>query len=83
MFTGTDPDRDAESFVQLIERKINFAPGDAPASAEQLSDYNFRKKALFSLHRGAACEWYGSNTEAATSWNDLKRFFYQIFRWTK
>ena len=24
-FSGTDPDQDAESFIQLIERKINFA----------------------------------------------------------
>ena len=29
-FSGTDPDQDAESFIQLIERKINFALGDAP-----------------------------------------------------
>ena len=32
-FPGTDPDQDAESFIQLIERKINFALGDAPADA--------------------------------------------------
>ena len=28
--SGTDPDRDAESFLHLIERKINFPLGDAP-----------------------------------------------------
>ena len=32
-FSGTDLDQDAESFIQLIERKINFAPGDAPGDA--------------------------------------------------
>ena len=30
---GTDPDQDAESFIQLIERNINFDLGDAPADA--------------------------------------------------
>ena len=35
-FSGTDPDQDAESFIQLIERKINFALGDAPADAGEL-----------------------------------------------
>ena len=32
-FSGTDPDVDVESFIQLIERKINYALGDAPADA--------------------------------------------------
>ena len=50
-FSGTDPDQDAESFVQLIERKINFALGDAPAAPDELIKYAFRKKALFLLHR--------------------------------
>ena len=36
-FFGTDPDQDAESFIQLIERKINFAPGDAPADAGEMA----------------------------------------------
>ena len=43
-FSGTDLDQDAESFVQLIERKINFALGDAPADPGDLVSYNFRKK---------------------------------------
>ena len=46
-FTGTDPDQDAESFVQLIERKINFALGDAPADLDDLISYTFRKKSTF------------------------------------
>ena len=48
-FSGTDPNQDAESFVQLIERKINFALGDAPADPDDLVSYTFRKKALFSF----------------------------------
>ena len=56
-FYGRDPDQDAESFIQLIERKFNFALLDAPADAGELVNYTFRKKALFSsLLRGAAAE---------------------------
>ena len=40
-FSGTDPDQDADSFIQLIERKINFALGDAPADAGDLVNYTF------------------------------------------
>ena len=29
-FSGTDPDQNAESFLQLIERKNKIALGDAP-----------------------------------------------------
>ena len=49
-FSGTDPDQDAESFVQLIERKINFALGDAPADPDDLVSYTFRKKAFSLLY---------------------------------
>ena len=53
-FSGTDPDQDAEPFIQLIEREINFALGDAG----ELVNYTFGKKALFSsLLRGPAAEW--------------------------
>ena len=65
-FSGTDPDQDAESFIQLIERKIIFAVGDAPANPDALANYTFRKKApVSSLLRGPAAEWYQSNVEAA------------------
>ena len=37
-FSGTDLDQDAESFIQLIERKINFALGDAPGDASELAN---------------------------------------------
>ena len=69
---GTDPEQDAELFKQLIERKTNFALGDALANPDALANYTFRKKALFSsLLRGPAAEWYENNVEAATPWNDI------------
>ena len=47
-FSGTHPDQDAESFIQLIERKINCALGDAPADAGELvSDILRKKSAVF------------------------------------
>ena len=79
-FSGTDPDQDAESFVQLIERKINFALGDAPADPDDLVSYTFRKKALFSsLLRGPAAEWYENNIENATTWADTREQFITRF----
>ena len=47
-FSGTDPDQHADSFIQLIEKKINFALGDASGDDVELANYTFRKKALFS-----------------------------------
>ena len=79
-FSGTDPDQDAESFVQLIERKINFALGDAPADPDDLISYTFRKKALFSsLLRGPAAEWYENIIENATTWADTREQFITRF----
>ena len=67
-FSGTDPDQDAESFIQLIERKINFVPGDAPGDLGELANYTFRKKALFaSLLGEPAAEWYENNVTPATT----------------
>ena len=67
-FSGTDPDQDAETFVQVKERKVNFALGDAPADPDDLANYTFRKKALFSsLLRGPAAEWSENNIENATT----------------
>ena len=75
-FSGTDLDQDAESCVQLIERKINFALGDAPADPDDLISYTFRKKALVSsLLRGPATEWYENNIENATTWADTREQF--------
>ena len=71
-FFGTDPDHDAESFIQLIERKISFALGDAPADAGELENYTLRKKALFSsLLRGPAAEWYESDITNAKTWENV------------
>ena len=79
-FSGTDPDQDAESFIQLIERKYNFALGDAPADAGELVTYTFRKKALFSfLHRGPAAAWYESNITSATTWENFRANFITRF----
>ena len=79
-FFGTDPDQDAESFVQLIERKINFALGDAPADLDDFVSYTFRIKALFSsLLRGPAAECYENNIENATTWADTREQFITRF----
>ena len=72
-FSGTDPDQDAETFIQLIERKINFAFGDVPGDAGVLKNYTFKKKALFSsLLRGPVAEWYESNITNATTWENVR-----------
>ena len=47
-FSGTDPDRDAETFIQIIERKIMFALGGAPADPDEFANYTFKNKAGFS-----------------------------------
>ena len=79
-FSGTDPGQDAESFVQPIERKINFALGDAPADPDDLVSYTFRKKALFSsLLRGTAAEWYENIIEIATTGADTREQFITRF----
>ena len=79
-FSSTDPDQDADSFIQLIERMINFALGDAPADAGELANYTFRKKALFSsLLRGPAVEWYESNITNATTWENVRTNFITRF----
>ena len=79
-FSGTDPDQGAESFVQLIERKINFALGDPPADPDDLVSYTFRKKELFSsLLQGPAAEWYENNIENATTWAATREQFITRF----
>ena len=79
-FSGTDPDQDAEPLIQLIERKINFALGDGPGDAGELANYTFRKKALFSsLLRGPAAEWYESNINNTTTWENVRTNFITRF----
>ena len=78
--SGTDPDQHAESFVQLIERKINLALGDAPADSDELVNYTLPKKSDFSsLLRGAAAEWYENNIENATTWLATREEFITRF----
>ena len=78
--SGTDPDQDAESFIQLIERKINFAPGDTPGDAGELANYTLRKKALFSsVLRGPVAEWYENNITNATTWENVRTNFITRF----
>ena len=78
-FSGTDLDQDAESFIQLIERQINFALGDAPGDAGELANYTFRKKAFSSLLRGPAAEWYENNITNATTWENVRTNFITRF----
>ena len=79
-FSGTDPDQDAESFIQQIERKIKFALRDAPGDAGELANYTFRKKALFSsLPRGPAAEWYENNITNAPTWENVRKNFITRF----
>ena len=60
-FSGTDPDQHAELFIQFIERKIDFALGDAPADADELLTTPPGRKPSSSLLRGPAAEWYENN----------------------
>ena len=80
-FSGTDPDQDAESFIRLIECKINFALGTEPEAGElEHAIYLFRKKALFSsLLRGPAAEWYGSTIQDAMTWDEVRTLFITRF----
>ena len=69
---GTVPKQDAESFIQLIERKINFAVGDALGDADDMANYTFKKRVLFwSLLQGPAAEWYENNITLATTWANV------------
>ena len=77
-FSGTDPDQDAETFIQLIQRKINFAVGNAPGDAGELANYTLRKKTLISsLLRGPAAEWYESNITSSTTWENVRTLDFQ------
>ena len=78
-FSGTDPDQNAESSIQLIEG-VQLCSGDEPADAGELVNYTFRKKALFSsLLRGLAVEWYESNFTNATTWENVRTSFITRF----
>ena len=72
-FFGTDPDQDADSFLQPIERKPNLALEDAPVYHGVFPNYTPQKSCF--LLRGLGAEWYGSNVEAATTWDYIKANF--------
>ena len=77
--SGTDPDQDAESFIRIIERKINFTLEDAPGDTGELTKYTLRKKAPFSsLLPGPAAEWYENNITNAT-WGNVRTNFITRF----
>ena len=79
-FSGTDPDQDAESFSQLIERKINFFLGYALGDANEFPSYTFRKKAIFSsLLPGPSADWYENNITNATTWENVRTNFIVTF----
>ena len=71
--SGADTDQETEFFIQSIERKINFALGDASGDAGELADYIFKKKALFSsLLGGPAAKWREKNFTNATTWENVR-----------
>ena len=75
-FSCTDPDQEVESFVQLIERKMNFAPADL----DDFASYPFRIKPLFSsLLQGPTGERYKKNIEKTTTWAATSKQFLTRF----
>ena len=78
--SGTDPDQDAEPFIQLVKWKKNFNLGDAPGHSAELANYTLRKKALFSsLLRGPAAMCYEKNITNATKWENVRTSFINRF----
>ena len=78
--SGTDPDQDAESFIQLVKRNINFALREAPGDAGGLVNYTLRKEALFCfIIRGPTAEWYENNITTATTWENVRTNFFTRF----
>ena len=79
-FCSTDPEQDAESFIQLVKQKIIFHLGEAPGDADDLANYTFMKKILLSfLLRGPATEWYENNITIAATWENIRTIFITRF----
>ena len=75
-FSGTGPVQDAEYFVQLIESKINFPLGNAPAEPVDLTSYTAPKKALSStLLQGPVAECFRIHFEKAATWATAREQF--------
>ena len=74
--SGMGRNQDTESFIQLIEKKINCAFGDAPGDAHETANHTFREIALFSyLVRGPAAEQYANNIMNGTTWGHIRTIF--------
>ena len=54
-FSGTDPNQDAESFLQVIERETNFNLRLAAANPDALADDTFRKSSVFRSTQRSSC----------------------------
>ena len=55
-YSGTDPDQDAESFIQITDRKVIFSPGDAPAGPDEFANYTFWEgSTVFFFTSGTSC----------------------------
>ena len=75
-FTGLDSSEDAQTIIDLIERKIRFSLGLGPDDAHL---FEHRRKQLFgSVLRGPAQDWFGG-LNAVIVWNDLKTQFIHRF----
>ena len=75
--SGVDHGQDGQSFIQLIEQKMNSALGEAPGDNGDFAIHTFRKKALFlfSIQKPAA-EWYeNNNITNATTWDNVQMSF--------
>ena len=79
-FTGLDPSEDAQDFINLIIRKIQFSLGTRPAAdPDQAAVYDARQRALFgSVLRGPAAQWFES-LNPALAWNDIRTQFIARF----
>ena len=59
-FTGLDSSEDAQTFIDLIERKIAFSLCLRPDDADELELFDHRRKQLFgSVLCGPAQVWFG------------------------
>ena len=78
-FTGLDPSEDAQDFLNLINKKIDFSLGIRPADPGDQPVYDARKQALFgSVLRGPAAEWF-ETLPAGKTWVQISDAFVNRF----
>ena len=71
-FTGLDSSEEAQTFIDLLERKIGFSLGLRPDNADEQELFDHRRKQIIgSVLRGPAQDWFGG-LNAAIAWNDLR-----------